>query len=172
MRRGITMPTIVIALCFFTVGALATVPNYINFQGTLTDTSGNPITGDRSMQFFLYDDSLSSAQLWDEFHPTVGIQDGLFRVQLGSVISLPPSLFDGSVLWLGILVGSDPQEMTPRFPIVTTPYSFRSNNADVALNANLAFYSLFSDTADYAHEAGVATIAGHALTSDTTGYAY
>ena len=40
-----------------TITTFANVPNQINFQGTLTDSSGIPITGSRSMLFQLYNDS-------------------------------------------------------------------------------------------------------------------
>ena len=48
---------LVICLCLGVLSAFANVPNYINFQGNLTDASGNPITGTRSIQFFIYSDS-------------------------------------------------------------------------------------------------------------------
>ena len=43
------------ALCCFVTIASADVPPFINFQGTLTDSTGNPITGTRSIDFAIYE---------------------------------------------------------------------------------------------------------------------
>lgn len=113
MKMHRIMCMAVITLSLWAVMATAEVPHYINFQGTLTDTSGNPITGIRSIQFFIYSDSTSPIPLWNESQPSVDITDGLFRVSLGSVTPLPPTLFNGSTRWLGIRVSPDLAELSP-----------------------------------------------------------
>ncbi len=64
---AITLTVILMAL----TGAFADVPNQFNYQGTLTDTSGNPITGTESMTFSLYADSTGGTSLWSETQATV-----------------------------------------------------------------------------------------------------
>jgi hypothetical protein len=119
------------AMCVIcAAGAFADVPNQFNFQGTLADTNGSPITGTRNMQFSLYEDSVGGLPLWDEIHMAVEVVDGLFRVRLGSGIPLPPSVFVGGVMWLGIQVDPDPTELTPRQPLVSVPYGLRANPDD------------------------------------------
>jgi len=126
--------------CFVCVVAVqADVPHFINFQGTLTDTSGSPISSDISrMSFFIYADSVGGTSLWSEMHSSVPVVDGLFQVTLGVETSLPPSLFNGSTLWLGILVSPDPLELSPRQRMVTVPYGFKSLQSDTAQFAQLA----------------------------------
>ena len=140
-----TIIFILTAICCLGTTALADVPHLINFQGTLTDTTGSPITDTRNIQFALYADSTGGASLWSESHSAVDVIDGLFRVMLGSATSFPSNLFDGSKLWLGITVSPDITELTPRQPLVTTPYAYMTEEADHAMNADTAAFALASN---------------------------
>jgi hypothetical protein len=112
--------------CFCAAVAFADVPHLINFQGTLSDTTGTPITGTRSMLFQLFSDSTGGYYpLWVETHASVEIQDGLFRVVLGNVTPLPYSAFDGQERWLQIEV--DGETLLPRTKIASVPYAFKDN---------------------------------------------
>jgi hypothetical protein len=87
----------------------------ISYQGNLTDAKGQPINKTLPMTFKLYSTPTGGTALWTEQRTgsnAVPITNGLFSVSLGSVTSLPKSLF-GEPLWLGIKVDSD-AEMTPR----------------------------------------------------------
>jgi microcystin-dependent protein len=96
----------------------------INYQGYLTDSSGNPISDTLDMVFRLYNVESGSTALWTESQYGVAVTDGLFSVLLGSVESLPQSLFEqNDDLWLGITVGSD-DEMVPREKFASAPYAF------------------------------------------------
>ncbi len=114
--------------------AAVQVPQMINYQGKLTKPGTCSLDTTVSMTFAIYDDSTGGSALWNETHSAVVVQEGIFNVLLGSVTLIPDSALDGSVQYLGIKVGSD-SEMTPRKPIVSVGYAFRSE---------------FSDTADYA----------------------
>ena len=105
------------------------VPNLIDYQGKITDSSSNPITSIVSITFTIYDDATGGSNLWDEIHSSVTPVDGLVHVLLGSVDAFGTSLFDGSDLWLGINVNSD-GEMTPRLRIVSVPYAIYANDSD------------------------------------------
>jgi hypothetical protein len=105
----------------------AEVPQMINYQGTLTDTTGSPITGDYDMTFSIYDAPTEGTQLWTESQNAVPVEEGIFNV----LLSIPASVFDGSTRYLGVTVGSD-DEMTPRRPVVSVGYAFRSEFADTA----------------------------------------
>ena len=128
--------------CIGISGLLADVPHLINFTGTLTDTTGCPITDTRNIQFALYADSIGGTPLWNEAHSSVDVIDGLFHVMLGSATSFPPNLFDGSKPWLGITVSPDVTELTPRQPFVTTPYAYMTEESDHATNADTAAFAL------------------------------
>jgi hypothetical protein len=105
-------------------------PALINYQGYLTDDSGNPINDTLSMTFSIYDAASDGTQLWTETQ-SVTVTNGLFNVLLGSVNPIEPGDLTG-VSYLGITVGSDP-EMTPRQQLVSVAYALRAdtaNNAD------------------------------------------
>jgi hypothetical protein len=119
---------VTVTLCVICVaGVLADVPNQFNFQGTLADSSGNPITGTKSMTFRIYADSTGGEYLWIETHGLVEVLDGLFQVQLGSVIAISETIFNGNIRWLGITVAPDIDELSPRQSLVSVPYGFTAN---------------------------------------------
>ncbi|MBI4700293.1 MAG: hypothetical protein HY744_03840 [Deltaproteobacteria bacterium] len=106
----------------------AAVPGVIHQQGRLYDAgTGDPVTGDLSIVFAIYDSKLSPSPLWMEAH-SVGFEDGYFEVELASQLQFPGELFDGSVRYLGVTVGKDP-EMTPRAAIGSVPYALVADNA-------------------------------------------
>jgi hypothetical protein len=134
-----TFITVVVMGVLCTTTALAEVPHYINFQGTLTDTSGNPLneTIDR-MTFSIYADSVGGNDLWSESYSNVPVNNGLFYVTLGSRTALPPAIFNDDILWLGIMISPDPLDLSPRQRIVTVPYGFKSLQSDTSHFAFLA----------------------------------
>lgn len=108
--------------------ASAAINPQINFQGKLTNTDGTNVTnGTYSIVFSLYTVSSGGSNIWTETQGSVSVTDGIFRVALGSVTSLPGSVdFNSSSLYLGIKVGADP-EMTPRVQFTAAPYAFNSD---------------------------------------------
>jgi hypothetical protein len=135
MNRGILQKTLLIFLLVF-FGILqysyaGTVPTIINYQGTLTDTSGNPVpNGQYGVVFSIYDVSTGGTALWTETWnsgttpiTTIG---GDFGVLLGTHNPIPASFFaDHPLTYLGIKVGSD-SEMTPRQKIASVGYAFKA----------------------------------------------
>ncbi|MBD3218820.1 MAG: hypothetical protein GF310_11115 [candidate division Zixibacteria bacterium] len=112
-------------------GLLADVPHFFSYQGRLTDSLGNPLNATVELDFRIYADEYGNTMLWKEVHPSVQVINGLFDVFLGSGKALPDSIFDGSVLWLGIMVDDGPT-LEPLTPFIASPYSFRSIHADTA----------------------------------------
>lgn len=102
----------------------AQVPNLLNYQGRLTDASGNALTGTYSVKFALYSGATGGTALWSETQSSISVNQGLFNVLLGSVTALPTTIFNAQ-LYLGITVGTDP-EMTPRQQIAATAYALNS----------------------------------------------
>jgi hypothetical protein len=99
------------------LSASVTWPNLMNYQGQLTDSSGNAVAdGTYSVHFALYTSAAAPSAIWSE-NQTVTVSKGLFNAILGSTTGqglsiLSPSTFN-SDLWLGLTVNSD-AEMTPR----------------------------------------------------------
>jgi hypothetical protein len=130
-RKGFVFLAMGTLMLLFCSASFADVPGMINYQGRLADSTGAPIDTSVSMIFRVYADSTTPTYLWTETHSSVTVEDGLFNVLLGSGTSIPDSVFDGSVRYLGLTVGSD-AEMTPRRPLVSVSYAFRSEHADTA----------------------------------------
>jgi hypothetical protein len=106
----------------------AQVPRLINYQGKLTDTSGNPVDGSHSILFSIYNAETGGSVLWSEVQ-TVTVIDGLFSVLLGSVSPIPYSVFHELETYLELKFGSDPA-MTPRQRLVSVGYAMHSENTD------------------------------------------
>ena len=102
----------------------AEVPQMINYQGKITKPSGALIDTTVAMVFSIYSDSTGGIPLWTETQ-TVKVEYGVYSVLLGSVTPIPSSVFNGSVRYLGLKVGSD-AEMSPRKPLVSVGYAFKA----------------------------------------------
>ncbi|MBN1213746.1 MAG: tail fiber domain-containing protein [candidate division Zixibacteria bacterium] len=117
--------------CIFVLGlfllgvaqtAESSYPPFMNYQGRLTDPSGNPVPdGNYNVVFTIYDLPTGGTELWTSGTLPVSVKDGLFNVVLGEIGS---SVFDpAGERFLGIKVGSDP-EITPRTYLTTVPYTY------------------------------------------------
>ena len=93
--------------------ALAAVPATVTHQGRLYDAASKPVTATLDVQFAVYDTANASVALWTEVH-SIDFEDGYFAVRLGEAAPFDSAVFDGSVRYLGITVGSDPR--CPRAP--------------------------------------------------------
>ena len=99
----------------------------INYQGYLTDSSGNPVNDPLDMVFRLYNVESGGDALWIETQSAVAVSDGLFSVLLGSVTPISTEIIaNNNDLWLGIAVGGD-EEMSPREKIASAPYAMLAN---------------------------------------------
>ncbi len=96
----------------------AVVSDAIPIQGQLTNNGDNPLDGNHSITFRLYETELEGSALCTDTK-TVNVNDGLFNAYLEGCTSH----FDGSKqLYLGVTVESD-EEMTPRQPLYPVPYA-------------------------------------------------
>jgi hypothetical protein len=127
------------AVACLTAGASA-VPGTLTQQGRLFSSDGDPVDGEVTIIFTIYDDPDDSDEanvLWTESQD-ITLDDGYFSAQLGEVEEIDPDdVFDGSVRYLGVTVGSD-SEMSPRQAITSVPYAFHSGHATQADDANHA----------------------------------
>lgn len=131
---------LILTLCTIAAVALASlataeVPQRINYQGLLTDSSGNPVTGSYQIKFTIWDDPIATApanEKWTSGEQSVQVTDGSLIYELGSVVQLPNDLFaTDTVRWLGIKVGTD-AEITPRTRLTSVPYAYQALRADTA----------------------------------------
>jgi len=102
------------------------VPQHMNVQGFLTDASGNPINGSRSIRFDIY----RGGSVWNETQ-NVDVDNGLFSVILGSVTPIPYSVFEpGTTCELELTV--EGEALSPRVEITSVGHAYRSVKSDTA----------------------------------------
>jgi hypothetical protein len=151
-------------LFLFSVSS-AVVPDKINYQGKLATSGGGCLNDTVAMTFTIYSDDQGTVVDWTEDQDSVIVKEGIFNVLLGSVVSIPASVFDGSTKYLGVQVESDP-EMRPLKPMVSVAYAYKSIETDtadfawMAENADLLdgqHASDFLSTANDYGRSGVAT---------------
>lgn len=127
--------SILAALALLLMNGLASAkaPNYVNFQGKLTNQNRAPISGNVDIKFSVYDAATGGTVLWSEIHTAAPVTNGMFNVLLGSLNPVDFStIFTGAAgeqRWLEVKVSADPP-MTPRQPIVSVPYSINSETAN------------------------------------------
>jgi hypothetical protein len=142
---GFARPKLLIAVLILMLSVLpvyAGVPGTMNYQGRLTDSSGEPVEDSTySVIFRIYDES--GVIRWQESQ-VVATANGLFSAQLGSSGSpLSADVFNHDECWLGITVGSDP-EMTPHTRLSAVPYAFKTGevqSSDIVNEPGVAAFS-------------------------------
>jgi hypothetical protein len=123
-----------VLICFavlvcYPSAAFSAVPEIINYQGSLSDSGGNPVNATFNITFTLYDDGVAGTNLWQEVQ-SVTVTNGQFSVQLGADTggNPLPALLDDP-LFLGVQVDAD-AEMTPRQRITSTAFALRAKTVE------------------------------------------
>ena len=148
MKRGNVRlsAAIVLGLLMWCQGGARAAPPQLDYQGKLTDATGNPVNGPTSMVFRIWSDANKFATvMWIETQAVVQVENGLFHVVLGDSVPLPTNLFDADGRVLSVQVGSDAQ-MTPRLPLQSVPYALNAERAASAASADNATYAASSGT--------------------------
>ena len=115
--------------------AYAEAPPVLSYQGFLTDSVGNPVTGEWTLTFGLYGQSTGGEALFVDSQD-VTTDKGLFSLYLGSEANpLPVETLGSGELYLEIIVETDdgPIVLEPRAQVVSDPYALFSNSCE---NAN------------------------------------
>lgn len=116
--------------------SLAGVPGQINYQGKLTDPSGELINQEYDITFtFFTGIDTEGAGVWTETHPSVRIENGLFNVMLGSTLSLNQVFQANDSLWLEIAV--DSETLLPRQNVLSVGYAIRTEGFSVDEEGNV-----------------------------------
>jgi len=100
----------------------------LNYQGKLTDSSGDPVTGIVSVTFAIYDALTGGTQLWSETHVSVTVTNGLFNAILGGTTSIPDSVSSGGERYFQLTV--DGETITPRQRIVSVLFALKAQGAE------------------------------------------
>ncbi len=105
------------------ISIMARPASVMNYQGYLTDGSGNPLDGSYNMVFSLWDAEGAGAgtKEWgDETHNGVSVSNGLFSVVLGETVALDPYTDFDEQLYLEIVVNGT---TLPRQMLRAVPYA-------------------------------------------------
>ena len=96
-----------------------TVASKISYQGRLTDTSGNPLSGNYNLVFQVWNAVAAGSQVGSNIVKNgVAVSSGLFTLE----VDIPQSAFNGQALWLQIQVNG--QTLSPRQELLPVPYAF------------------------------------------------
>lgn len=113
--------------------ASAKTPSVLSYQGYLTDSVGNPVTGDWTMTFSFYT-SLVGGEPFFETSKDVTTDLGLFTVLLGEEPGNPLAVatFAEGDLYLQLTIETEigPVVLDPRQRVVSSAYSVYSARAD------------------------------------------
>jgi hypothetical protein len=116
----------------FSQKPVPSIPHMINYQGMLTDNSGNPLTGNFDITFRIYNASSGGTLRWEETHYSVTVTNGLFNVILGNA-GTPINLGFNEEYWLDITVAGE--HMPSRMKLTSVGYAYRAQVADTAAYA-------------------------------------
>lgn len=168
------------------IKSYATIPYMIGFQGRLTDTNGNPITGSKQFIFRICDALTAGNIKWSETQ-AVQVINGVYNVQIGSVTNggIPAGTFEVTESrWLEINIENE--NLVPRSQLISQPYAYVSERAYGVIGTTITSANIVNNaitpiqvsTNSYEHiRAGTATVAISAssvsaagVTSGTLGY--
>ena len=125
---------ICIASVFVAVAtATADVPRVINYQGKLTNASGAPVSGVKSMTFEFYNAQTGGALLGGFAESqSVAVTKGVFNVLIGSatVGGVPQGVFTGLDVYISVNV--EGEDLTPRQRVASVGFAFKAAKADDA----------------------------------------
>ena len=140
MKAGKSLLIVPVLLILATVLASGqSVPQLINYQGRLTNASGQPLDGvSVDLTFRFYSAETAGALYLTVSQPGVQASKGIYNVLIGSGAITPgtESILAGvfqkhGEVWMSVQVGTDP-EMIPRSLITSVPYAFRAQSIDAS----------------------------------------
>ena len=127
VNKSITMAILMLVL-FITTHLYGASPKLLHFQGRLFDSLNNPIGGETTIAFSLYNQAAGGSLLWTETQTVTSNTEGVYSVLLGSVTVL--NLDFDTQYYLGITISGE-TEMTPRFQLASAAYAL---NAVTSIN--------------------------------------
>jgi len=104
-------------------------PGLINYQGRLTDDTGNPITISVGVTFTFWDSNINGNQLGDGFSDVDIVfpdSNGIYSTMIGDDPGnlIPASIFSGDNVWLNVNIGGE--DLTPRKQMTSVGYALQA----------------------------------------------
>lgn len=108
----------------------AEVPTVLNYQGTLTDNIGDPVTGAQEITFSLYSVPVAGIPFWSNTETVTLDLTGHFSVTIGDSSPVDRVAYEQNFngeTFIGIQVGTNP-ELMPRQKFTSVAYSVKAGN--------------------------------------------
>ena len=115
-----------LAALFTALPLTAQVPSLINYQGRLTDGSGNTVTGNRTMAVRIYDAASGGNMTYEESIGTVAVGNGTYSFQFGASGNGVVTVLSGQD-YLALSVNGT--EESTRTRLLAVPYALKSADA-------------------------------------------
>jgi formylglycine-generating enzyme required for sulfatase activity len=110
----------------------AQVPSLINYQGRLTDGSGSPVSGNRTMAVRLYDAGSGGNMTYAETIGTVSVANGTYSFQFGASGNGIVSVLSGQD-YLALTVNGT--EETTRTRLLAVPFALKAKESETSADA-------------------------------------
>ncbi len=126
---------LLVILALFPCSLFAQTNTTLQYQGSLFDSQGAPVTTNKTITFRLFNDAEtgeSGDALWTETL-AVDIAEGFFTVPLGSVNAFDESTFRETELWLELEI--DSETLSPRQPVAAVPWARRAFSVEGKVEA-------------------------------------
>lgn len=130
------MKKLYIIACFILITAVsgvslcyADVPLKLNYQGKLTDNSGNIVNdGSYTLKFCLYDADTGGNSIWCSSGSAVTVKSGVFSTVLDLTTGLTGSPDFNKSYYLEVTVNA--QVLSPRQPVLVSMYAINADRLD------------------------------------------
>jgi len=188
-KKSLLAMALVLLATLVALPVWAAVPDRINYQGKLTDSGGNPLSGSQLIRVFIHEQATGGTDLWFEEHTVTLSDDGVYNLQLGSQAPFPANLFSAyPALYLEVRIwhsGSGWEILVPRQELVSTAFAMKAGYADTLEGLASSEFAGISHDHSFGEITGTATdaqipnnitinnanTADYAATADSADYA-
>ena len=144
MQQKHLLASIVCSLLVLAAIPAAAVPDEMSYQAYLTNDDGSPVNMTISITFAAYTVDFGGTPLWSQTI-AVPVDQGLLSVTLGGPPApFPVGLFNTDI-YIGLFVAGE--EMLPRRKLISTPFSFKSGDAETVGGMSAASLDQSGDVA-------------------------
>jgi hypothetical protein len=146
------VPWLAMAILFCPFARAADVPPYLHYQARLLNSDGTVHNEAVALKFALFHQETAGQNVWEEAFPSVNVNGGLLRVELGHTQPLSASVFSDGAVWMEITVNNE--TLAPRVRLTPTPYAFHSQTSESAASAASAQKIIVDNEALTLHKSG------------------
>ncbi|MBN2384341.1 hypothetical protein JXQ70_15800 [bacterium] len=119
-----------VVLFILTCSWVAAFPPYLNYQGMLTDSAGNPVTSFTVIIFTFWDAETGGNQLgsFSDSDNVTPNDQGMFSTLIGdvSIYPIPESIFDNETVYLNVNINGE--NLIPRKRLTSAAFAFTSGD--------------------------------------------